>query len=70
MGRKADPCELGIHCEGKGRIQLLVIAFDSYVCIKCAAGEEELTQCEVREHLRSGKYDNLIKRARTRKVRA
>ena len=36
--RRSDPCEFKTHCDGQGKIQVYVIAFDIYCCIKCAAG--------------------------------
>ena len=62
---RAEPslCELGIHCDGKGKIQMHVVNFGILVCIKCAAGEEGLTQKKVREDLREPMWKG-IHRAR------
>ena len=60
-----NQCELGVHCNGQGKIQLHVVSFNVLVCIKCAAGEEGITQKEVREHLRSGEYYHRVHRARS-----
>ena len=32
--RRSEPCEFQKHCDGKGTIQLYVVAFDLYCCIK------------------------------------
>lgn len=57
-------CRLGIYCGGEGKVQVHVVHFNAFVCIKCVAGEESITQKQVREHLSSGVYSNLIHRAR------
>ena len=58
-------CQLGIHCEGRGRIQVHIVQSDKLVCIKCVAGEERLTQQAVMKDLREGRDPNLIHRARS-----
>ena len=47
-------CQLGVHCGGEGRIQLHAVPANMLVCIKCAAGEEHITEQQVRPQLRSG----------------
>ena len=64
--RRSEPCEFQKHCDGKGTIQLYVVAFDLYCCIKCAAKEEGMTQKAVREDLAAGHPG--IRRARRRPV--
>ena len=56
-------CQFATHCNGEGRIQLHVVAHDVLCCVKCAAGEEGLTQKEVRTHLAEGRLG--IHRARS-----
>ena len=62
--RQSDPCEFKTHCDGQGKIQVYVVAVDLYCCIKCAAGEERMTQKAVREDLAAG--HPRIRRARRR----
>ena len=57
-------CQLGIHCNGEGKIQVHVIQPNILICIKCAAGEENQTQKKTREDLRSGQYSQHIHPAR------
>lgn len=45
-------CQLGVHCRGAGRIQVHVVEFNTLVCVKCAAGEEGISQARVREAAR------------------
>ena len=52
--RRSHPCELGVHCDGQGTIQVYVVSPDIYCCIKCVAGEEHKTQKAVREDLKAG----------------
>lgn len=46
-------CQLGIHCDGLGKIQAHVVNAKKLMCIKCVAGEEGFTQKRVREDIRS-----------------
>ena len=61
-----NSCELGIHCGGKGEIEVLVVAADKYVCLLCAAGEENLTIAEVRDDLSNPQYWGRIQEATVR----
>ena len=58
-------CQLGIHCENQGKIQIHVIGPNILICIKCAAGEENQTQKKTREDLTSGQHSRHIHRARS-----
>lgn len=58
-------CELGTHCQGKGKIDLHVIRYDILVCAKCAAGEESLTVWEIRNQLENREYRDSIHQAKS-----
>ena len=58
-------CQLGIHCNGEGKIQVHIIEADVLICIKCAAGEENQTLKKTREDIRSGEHRRYIHRARS-----
>ncbi len=58
-------CQLGIHCNGNGEIELHVIQHDVLICARCAAGEEGITTWEVREQLAEREYPDEIHRAKS-----
>ena len=58
-------CELRIHCQGKGKIELHVIQHNVLVCAQCAAGEEGLSLWEVRHHLENREYRDSIHQAKS-----
>ena len=47
-------CELGVHCNDSGKIQVYLRSVGMYCCLRCVAGEENTTQLEVVKQVRVG----------------
>ena len=68
-----DRCEGAWYCEGHEVVQVHVVEPDSYLCVKCAVGEERragnhLTQANMRESLREPEWHSRIHRVKSRQT--